>query len=79
MQIHEIINDDLTIHYILQIDNDDMHALKLLGIEGEKTFNGKHEPDTIERRAAFIATLLAVYPITTYEDKMRQAALQKPH
>lgn len=78
MKIHEIIEDDLTIHYLFQVTPEDMQAFKLMGIEGEKTFNHTPGDDKINNRAAFLSTVLAVYPITTYEDKMRKAGLQKP-
>ncbi len=75
MQIHELINDDLTIHYLIHCDVNDMKSLQVAM---------RHAADAIEKAdlgpdssAALLATLLAHYPITTYEEKMAAIPLPK--
>ena len=63
MQIHEIIEDDLTIHYLFQVNPEDMKAIKeAMKYAAENTF--------LPPGAALVATILGNYPITTYQEKL---------
>lgn len=70
MQIHEIINDDLSIHYLFQVDPEDMQAFKVMAQHADTAMDGLDLGDY--KKAALIATILANYPITTYAQKLAQ-------
>ncbi len=82
MQVHEIIEDDLSIHYLIQMEPQDMAALKLAMKYAELVLNDatwdKFSSDTtVHNHAALIASVLAYYPILTYEEKMAARPLPK--
>lgn len=68
MQIHEIINDDLSIHYLFQVSPEDMQAIKVMAQHADTAMDGLDLGHY--KHAALIATILANYPITTYQEKM---------
>ena len=68
MKVHEIINDDLTIHYLIHMDPDDMKGLKVLAQHADNAMDGLDLGDYA--RAALLATIFANYPITTYQQKI---------
>lgn len=74
MDIHELINDDLSIHYLIHCDVEDMKALQVAARYAANAIEAAETPTG--GKAALLATLLAHYPITTYEEKM--AAIPKP-
>lgn len=74
MQIHELINDDLSIHYLIHADVDDMKALQVaMRFASDAIEAADLAPDN---KAALLAILIAHYPITSYEEKM--AKIPKP-